>query len=139
MRCRAAAWLLLIAATAFATTAGAQQANTPGAANSGGERNGNGAKNGDNGKSAYQDILIDDGALEPDIWTGEVPEHDARGLPRGLRLDGIYSNISRNGVSSTQYGAGIASESAISRRTLRATTASLSSPSTSCKADSAAM
>ena len=107
MRCRATARLLLIAVMAVIVPASAQQATTTGGTNHGAGRNGNGAKNGDNAKAAYQDALIDDGRLEPDIWTGEVLEHDARGLPRGLRLDGIYSNISRNGISTTQYGAGI--------------------------------
>jgi hypothetical protein len=55
----------------------------------------------------FEDRLIEDGTLQPDIWSGDVPEHDARGLPRALRLDGIYSNISRNGSSLTQYGLGV--------------------------------
>lgn len=120
MRRRAAA-LLLIAGTAFAAPVGAQptppasSAATPapaaqnkatdsdGSQPSGAARNGNGISS----PPEYRDNLIEGGALEADIWTGEIPESDARGLPRGLRLDGIYSRLSRNGESSTRYGAGV--------------------------------
>jgi hypothetical protein len=108
MRNRAAAWLLLIAGTAFAVPAASQTAptttNGTGAGNA--ERNGNGSRNG-NGKPTYQDTLIDDGKLEPDIWLGEIPERDSGGWPRGIRLDAIYSNINRGEFSQTQYGLGV--------------------------------
>jgi len=115
MRRRSAAWLLMLAGVAFGAPVGECAAQEAGAgAAAAGERNGhgnsNGSRNGSNGKSsepAYQDTLIDGGRLEPDIWTGEVPERDAGGLPRGLRVDGIYSNIDRNGISATQYGVGV--------------------------------
>lgn len=112
MRHRAAAWLVLIAGTALASSVSAQSVPQPDGAGRG-QRNGNGAKNGINGANGangapvYQDVLIEGGALEPDIWLGEVAERDAGGLPRGLRLDGIYSRVERSGESRTQYGAGV--------------------------------
>lgn len=112
-RCPAAS-LLVIAGVALSLPPGAHAAPDaagPAAARNGqGNGNGNGAKNGANGKGsepAYQDTLIDDGRLEPDIWTGDVPERDAGGPPRSLRIDGIYSNLDRNGVEATQYGVGV--------------------------------
>jgi len=97
MRCRAAACLFVTAGLTFAVPVAAQDGTN-------GRRNGN--SNG-NGPPPYQDVLIDGGQLEPDIWNGEVPERDASGLPRGLRLDGIFSRVERNGISETRYGAGI--------------------------------
>ena len=75
--------------------------------------NGNDARNGPrNGKNevagpAYQDVLIDGGRLEPDVWTGDIAERDASGLPRGLRVDALYSNVKRAGFSETRYGLGV--------------------------------
>jgi len=102
MRRRAAAWFLAIAGVAWAVPAAAQSAPGNGTAT----RNGNGAGSGDSGP-AYQDRLIEDGRLAPDIWQGEAAQHDATGLPRGLRLDALYSNIERDGISQTQYGVGV--------------------------------
>ncbi len=109
MRRRAAAWLLTIAGMSLSVLAGAQTATTPAGVGSTApdERNGSGAKNGTNGEPDYQDRLIDGGRLEPDIWSGDIPERDARGLPRGLRLDGIYSHLNRNNISTTHYGLGV--------------------------------
>lgn len=56
---------------------------------------------------AYEDRLIDDGALEPDLWDGMTPSRSAAGWPRGLRLDGLWSRVRRNDVTTTQYGAGV--------------------------------
>jgi hypothetical protein len=56
---------------------------------------------------AYEDRLIDDGALEPDLWDGMTPSRSAAGWPRGLRLDGLWSQVRRNDVTTTQYGAGV--------------------------------
>lgn len=97
MRCRAAARLLVMAGLAIAV---------PAAAQNGSNGRNNGTSNG-NGPPPYQDVLIDGGQLEPDIWNGDIPERDASGLPRGLRIDGIYSHVERNGISETRYGAGI--------------------------------
>lgn len=121
----APAWLLLLAGMALTLPAGGQTApvgsdsttaaNKPGGAttsNGGNGTNGNGRRNGKNGNGAetpppYQDVFIEDGRLEPDIWIGDTPERNADGWPRGLRIDGIYSDIDRNGRSETQYGVGI--------------------------------
>jgi hypothetical protein len=103
MRARETAWLVLIAVSAFAATAAAQSGN--GAARNG--QGANGAKNGGSGTPPYEDVLIDGGRLAPDIWIGEVPEHDASGPPRGLRVDGIYSRLDRDSDSLTRYGIGI--------------------------------
>jgi hypothetical protein len=114
MRLRAAAWLLVIAGVAVAAPASSQSQRV-GAAPEGENvvpvngrlnGNGNGGKNGEAAQPAYQDQLIDDGRLEPDIWLGEVQERDAGGWPRGWRIDGIYSNQSRAGFSQTDYGVG---------------------------------
>jgi hypothetical protein len=56
---------------------------------------------------SYQDKLIDDGALTPDIWDSYAPLNNSEGLPRGLRLDGLWSSTRRNGVSTSQVGAGV--------------------------------
>lgn len=104
MRRRATACLVLIAGAALAGGATAQPAG--GGQGNGAARNGNGAKNG-NGPPPYQDVLIDDGRLAPDIWIGDVAEHDTSGPPRGLRLDAIYSRLDRDGDSLTRYGVGI--------------------------------
>ncbi|MCU0971626.1 MAG: hypothetical protein MUF57_07545 [Gammaproteobacteria bacterium] len=56
---------------------------------------------------AYEDRLIDDGALVPDLWDGMTPSRSAAGWPRGLRLDGLWSRVRRNDVTTTQYGAGV--------------------------------
>lgn len=56
---------------------------------------------------AYEDRLIDDGAMELDLWDGMTPSRDASGWPRGLRLDGLWSQVRRNDVTTTQYGAGV--------------------------------
>lgn len=101
----AAIWLLFVAGTVAMASTGPAQAQLSAAAANG--RNGNGQKNGNNGEPAYQDRLIDDGRLVPDIWFGEVREHDASGPPRGLRLDGIFTRFSRNDVSTSQYGVGV--------------------------------
>ena len=96
MRCIAAACLLLLAGLVIVAPVAAQN----GAAN--------GHKNGDKTEApAYQDVLIDGGQLEPDIWNGDVPERDAAGPPRGVRLDGIYSRVERGGASETHYGTGV--------------------------------
>lgn len=92
----AAARLLLIAGMAIAAPVAAQN----GAAN--------GGKNGEKAAAPpYQDELIDGGQLEPDIWNGDVPEREATGPPRGVRLDAIYSSVARGGVSESRYGAGV--------------------------------
>lgn len=121
MQHRAAAWLVLIAGVTSVAPVDAQQppakpdVSAPatsaanGANGSNGARNGNKAANGANGtddRPAYEDRLIDDGRLEPDVWLGEIPERDSGGWPRGLRLDAIYSNQSRAGFSQTDYGLG---------------------------------
>ena len=68
----------------------------------------NGGKNGEKAAAPpYQDELIDGGQLEPDIWNGDVPEREATGPPRGVRLDAIYSSVARGGVSESRYGAGV--------------------------------
>lgn len=104
---RAAIGLLLVAWLASAAAQSPPVAADVTNATNG--RNGNGAskRNGTNSEPEYQDRLIDDGRLLPDIWLGEVPEHDASGLPRGLRLDAIYTDFKRDGKSSSQYGAGV--------------------------------
>lgn len=99
MRLRAAAWLLVITGVATAAPAIAQSAALTG---NGPARNGNGPT-----PPAYEDVLIDGGRLEPDVWLGEVPERDADGWPRGIRLDGIHARQSRYGYSETNYGLGI--------------------------------
>jgi hypothetical protein len=124
MRHRAAAWLLAIAAAAAVAPVVAQSAaGGPGAdaaersgngskVSGGGSRNGRNGGNGNgaggsNGAPAYQDALIDGGRLDPDIWFGEVAEHDTGGLPRGLRVDGIYSIIERDNDTRRRYGIGV--------------------------------
>jgi len=56
---------------------------------------------------AYEERLIDDGKLEPDLWDGMTPTSDPNGWPRGIRLDGLWSQVRRNNVTTTQYGAGV--------------------------------
>ena len=88
---RALASVQLLAATlAFASIGHAQQ--TPAA---------------ESRPDAYQDALIEGGALTPDIWDDHAPLGSTEGLPRGLRLDGLWSTTRRNGISTTQFGAGI--------------------------------
>ncbi|HQR22059.1 MAG TPA: carboxypeptidase-like regulatory domain-containing protein [Burkholderiaceae bacterium] len=56
---------------------------------------------------SYQDRLIDDGRLAIDLWDDYAPLNNTDGLPRGLRLDGLWSQTRRNGISTTQSGLGI--------------------------------
>lgn len=107
----AATWLVLIASAAIAMPVAAQGEPAP---TSNGAKDVNGravqpkaGENGSNGAPLYQDQLIDGGQLEPDIWTGDIPARNADGLPRGLRIDGIYSQLTRNGATNTQAGIGI--------------------------------
>ena len=102
---RAAAWLLLIASAAYAASAAGQNGSAPGS--NGRSTNGKDASNGTNGAPAYDDPLIDGGQLEPDVWTGDTPARNADGLPRGLRLDGIYSSLTRDGKSESAAGVGV--------------------------------
>jgi hypothetical protein len=102
---RAAAWLLLIASAAYAASAAGQNGSAPGS--NGRSTNGKDGSNGSNGAPTYEDSLIDGGQLEPDIWTGDAPARSADGLPRGLRLDGIYSSLTRNGRSESNAGLGV--------------------------------
>jgi hypothetical protein len=107
---RAAAWLLLIASAAYAVSAAAQ--NGAVSRSNGSSANGRAAdpmagKNGSNGAPAYEDQLIDGGQLEPDVWIGETAARNADGLPRGLRLDGIYSHLTRNGRTESNAGVGV--------------------------------
>ena len=102
---RAAAWLLLIASAAYAASAAGQNGSASGS--NGRSTNGKDASNGTNGAPAYEDPLIDGGQLELDIWTGDAPARNADGLPRGLRLDGIYSSLTRNGKSESNAGLGV--------------------------------
>lgn len=55
----------------------------------------------------YEDKLIDDGALEVDIWDDFAPLNNTDGLPRGLRVDGLWSNVRRAGETTAQGGVGI--------------------------------
>ncbi len=114
MRRSAAAWLLLIASAASAAPVAAQSVVAPA---SNGTKSGNGdalesatgknGKNGTNDAPPYDDQLIEGGQLEPDVWTGDIPARNADGLPRGLRLDGIYSRLTRNGTTDSRAGVGI--------------------------------
>lgn len=111
MRNRATAWLMVLSGAAFVATARAEisspAANEPTVpAPVGSETNGTKRANGAPAEPAYEDALIDDGRLAPDVWLGDVPERDSNGWPRGLRLDAIYSNQSRSGYSQTDYGLG---------------------------------
>ena len=55
----------------------------------------------------YEDRLIEDGKLEPDLWDGLTPLNNAEGLPRELRLDGLWSQQRRNDLSTSQWGVGV--------------------------------
>lgn len=104
---RAAIGVLLVAWLVSATAQAQPVAGEKNLSGNGASAYGAAKRNGKNGEPEYIDRLIDDGRLNPEIWLGEVPEHDAAGLPRGLRLDAIYSDFRREGRSSTQYGTGI--------------------------------
>lgn len=58
-------------------------------------------------RESYQDKLIDDGALGVDIWDDFAPLTNTDGPPRGLRIDGLWSNVRRAGETTTQGGMGI--------------------------------
>lgn len=98
---RAHAWLLILAAVLAVLPCRAQEPGRPAARNQGsnGNANGNGAE--------YQDKLIDDGRLSPEIWDGDSAAQTSTGFPRGIRLDGLYSNYKRNDDSTTNSGIGI--------------------------------
>jgi hypothetical protein len=54
------------------------------------------------GTNAYQDKLIDGGALVPDVSKGEADTAGDRGLARSLQIDGVVSALSsRGGGAST--------------------------------------
>ena len=91
MRATAAAQLLALTTALIGAPALAQQ-SAPG----------NGAAS-----TAYEDRLIDDGTLPLDLWDGMTPSRDASGWPRGLRLDGLWSQVRRNGSTTTQAGVGV--------------------------------
>jgi hypothetical protein len=57
--------------------------------------------------AAYEDRLIDDGTLRPDIWDDFAPLNNESGLPRGLRVDGLWFQSRRDGQSFTQGGVGL--------------------------------
>lgn len=56
---------------------------------------------------AYQDRLIDGGALPLEIWDQYAPLQSADGWPRSLRLDALWASTRRNDVSTTQAGIGV--------------------------------
>lgn len=90
MRAIATAPLFALGMTAFGLPCAAQE-----------------AKDTSQAASPYEDRLIDDGALPLDLWDEQSPLRDASGWPRGLRLDGLWSQVRRNGVSTTQAGVGV--------------------------------
>ncbi len=101
---------LLAIVLALASAPGfAQQGN--GATNNSRAGSGNGSQNGNgtaNGSApVYEDRLIEDGKLEPDLWDGLTPLNNAEGLPRELRLDGLWSQQRRNDLSTSQWGVGV--------------------------------
>lgn len=55
----------------------------------------------------YVDRLIDDGALRPDLWDDFAPLNNDAGLPRGLRIDGLWYQSRRDGQSFSQGGVGL--------------------------------
>jgi hypothetical protein len=57
--------------------------------------------------TAYEDRLIDDGRLAPDIWDDFAPINNEDGLPRGLRVDGLWYQSRANGQSFSQGGLGL--------------------------------
>ncbi len=57
--------------------------------------------------AAYEDRLIDDGALPLDLTDGQSPLGSTEGLPRALRLDGMWSQVRRDNRTETQPGIGI--------------------------------
>jgi len=57
--------------------------------------------------AAYEDRLIDDGALPLDLYDGLSPLGSTEGPPRALRLDGLWSQIRRDSLTETQGGIGI--------------------------------
>jgi hypothetical protein len=96
---RAHAWLLILAAACAVPPCGAQEA--------GGTTAGKGSNGSSNGNGGYQDKLIEDGRLAPEISDGDAAAQTSAGYPRGIRLDGLYSNYERNDVSTTNSGVGI--------------------------------
>lgn len=110
MRSVAAACVVVCAGAVLTAQAAAQPSAATKSDGNGTEaaaaRSGNGSSNASNGAD-YKDALIDDGALEPDIWVGEVAERNAQGWPRSLRLDAIYADQRRGPFEETQYGVGI--------------------------------
>ena len=91
MRAPAVAQLLAAATIALSTLAQAQPSQ----------------RSAEDPPPVYEDRLIDDGGLTPDIWDAYAPLSNTEGLPRGIRLDGLWSQMRRNGVSTTQAGAGL--------------------------------
>jgi hypothetical protein len=87
-------------AAAFAVCAGLLDAGAAA------ERNGQ-ARTQPAEQPSYEDRLIDGGNLAVDSWAGDVPERNASGWPRSLRLDGIYSQTTSNGRSSSNAGFGV--------------------------------
>jgi hypothetical protein len=98
---RAHAWLLILAAACAVLPCGAQEPGSAAARSHG--SNGNPSGNG----AEYQDKLIEEGKLQPEIWDGDAAAQTSTGYPRGLRLDGLYSNYKRNDVSTTNSGIGV--------------------------------
>jgi SdrD B-like domain len=48
--------------------------------------------------AAYQDRVIDGGALKPDISNGDLDAGDGQGLARSLQIDAIVSDLSSHGA-----------------------------------------
>lgn len=91
MQARAAAKLPVLAAVLLCATCFAQAAQ-PSDAES---------------KETYRDRLIDDGSLAIELWDEFAPLSNPDGLPRGLRLDGLWSSTRRSGETRSQGGVGI--------------------------------
>lgn len=112
-RVQAAARVVVLAAAVAA--AGAADAQSAGPTSNSGSAKGSGTKaNGRNGTlgdgnsaPAYEDRLINGGALELDISDGQSLVQSAEGWPRGARLDLVGTKLDRNGVRENENGVAV--------------------------------
>lgn len=58
--------------------------------------------------AAYEDRLIDGGALAPDVSTGLASGHDESGWPRSFRAQAIASRVSRDDLDQDENGVRLA-------------------------------